>query len=171
MAGGFGDNQAEHTIIDAAHSGERAARVNVERFSDGDAKWLQAFDLGECAPDVAEGRSYSLRSWYTSDSPTQFAVYLRDAQGAWRYWTSSPWFGTSDDFTQAVWTTPAIPQGMTGISFGLSLFSNGTLIIDNVEMYNAANAPAPAVDSRQVRTPKTAPPVSQKVEPQGVTEG
>lgn len=134
MRGGYGANTAVLDTVSPGRTDGTAARVTVSGYQDGDAKWLPQFDLGACSPGAEAGTSYRLSSWYTSTGVTQFAVYLRDAGGAWRYWTSSPWFDASGTWAQASWPTPLLPEGTTGISFGLNLFSNGTLVVDDVAM-------------------------------------
>lgn len=166
MKGGYGTNTATLDVTSPGRTGSRAARVAVSGYADGDAKWLQRFDLGDCSPTVAAGRTYSLRSWYTATGPTQFAVYLRDAGGAWRYWTSSPWFAASSTFAQAVWETPAIPAGMTGMSFGLNVFGNGSLVTDDVSAYDSVGAPGPSAAAVTAPALKQAPKVGVQVEPQ-----
>jgi hypothetical protein len=169
MKAGYGSNTAALTVTGTRRSGARAAQVTVSSYVDGDAKWLPRFDSGGCSPGVAPGHTYSLRSWYSSTAVTQFAVYLRDTQGTWHYWTSSPWFPASPDYTQAVWTTPAIPTGMTGISFGLSAFGDGRLRTDDVAIYDTVGAPAVAAAATTMPTPTSAPRVSKAVEPPSVT--
>ncbi|MET0952134.1 MAG: polysaccharide deacetylase family protein [Aeromicrobium sp.] len=166
MKGGYGSNTANLTVVSPGRTGQRAGRVAVSAYVDGDAKWLPRFDLGGCSPTIAPGHTYSLRSWYTSTAVTQFAVYLRDDNGAWHYWTSSPWFASATAWTQATWTTPAIPAGMTGISFGLSLFNNGTLTVDDAAIYDTDGAPAAATASVAAATPSAAPRVDRAIEPQ-----
>ena len=73
---------------------------------------------------------------------TQFAVYYRNSAGTWVYWTSSPWFAAAGSYTQAAFTTPALPAGATAISFGLNLFRNGTLVTDDYAMYDTIGAPS-----------------------------
>ncbi|WP_229054680.1 polysaccharide deacetylase family protein [Aeromicrobium sp. Leaf350] len=170
MKGGYGANTAVLGLGTPAHGGSRAGTLTMSGYSDGDAKWVQQFDLGACTPTVQAGRTYSLRQWYTSSAVTQFAVYLRDAAGVWHYWTSSPWFAASSSYTEAAWTTPAIPAGMTGISFGLNLFSNGTLVTDDAAIYDTVGAPAVAASAVEAPTPAQAPAVAPGVEPQGLTE-
>ena len=143
MQGGYGTNTAVFATSTAAHGGTKAQRVTVSGYASGDAKLLQAFDLGGCSPPVTAGSTYSLRAWYTSTAVTQFAVYLRTATGGWVYWTSSPWFPATSTYAQAVWTSPPIPSGYSGMSFGLNLFSNGTLTTDDYALYNTTGAPAP----------------------------
>ncbi|WP_353987882.1 polysaccharide deacetylase family protein [Ruicaihuangia caeni] len=137
----FGRHDSRFTVSTAGRNGSRSSTITVNSHVSGDAKLLQAFDLGSCAPSVAAGRQYSLRAWYSSTAPTQFTVYLRNRSGAWSYWTSSPQFGRSSSFAQAVWTTPRIPPGANGISFGLGLASDGTLTTDDYELYDSVGAP------------------------------
>lgn len=166
MKGGYGANTASLDVVSPGRSGARATRVTVSGYVDGDAKWLQRFDLGGCSPTVVPGHTYSLRSWYTSSGVTQFAVYLRDSAGAWHYWTSSPWFAAASSFTQAVWETPSIPAGMTGMSFGLTVFGNGDLVTDDVAAYDTVGAPEPAAAAVTAPALTQAPKVAAAIEPQ-----
>ncbi len=145
MTASWGSNTAAYGTVSPGHSGAVASRVQVSDYGSGDGKYLPTFDLGSCAPAVTSGHNYSLRAWYTSTAVTQFAVYLRTTSGAWHYWTSSPWFPAASAWTEAVWTTPDIPAGMTGISFGLNMFSNGTLVTDDYALYDTVGAPAASV--------------------------
>ena len=61
-------------------------------------------------------------------------MYLRSEHGEWLYWTASEWLKKSSEFTEARWITPEIPEGFTGLSVGLSLFSEGTLTVDEVDV-------------------------------------
>jgi peptidoglycan/xylan/chitin deacetylase (PgdA/CDA1 family) len=143
MAGGYGTNTPTWARVTGAHSGQYAERLVMSGYVSGDAKLLPMFDLGACAPSVTAGRTYSVRAWYKSTAVTQFALYYRTGVGTWSYWTSSPWFAASASYVQAVWTTPPIPAGATAISFGLNLFSNGTLTTDDYALYDSEGAPAP----------------------------
>lgn len=164
MKGGYGTNTAVLDLASPGRAGQEAGRVTVSGYSDGDAKWLQQFDTGGCSPTVVSGHTYSMRQWYTSTGVTQFAVYLRNSDGVWGYWTSSPWFSPASTYTQATWTTPPIPAGMTGISFGLNVFGNGTLTTDDTELYDTVGAPDPS--TAPLPTPAQAPQVSKTAEPQ-----
>lgn len=151
LKGGYGTNTAAFATTGTAHAGTVAEQVDMTGYSDGDAKLLPSLDLGDCAPTVVPGRTYSLREWYTSTAVTQFAVYLRTQSGAWQYWTSSPWFAASPTYADATWTTPAIPAGYNGISFGLNIFSNGTIVTDDFAMYDTTGAPAAALKTAKTK--------------------
>ncbi|MCS5732925.1 polysaccharide deacetylase family protein [Herbiconiux daphne] len=163
MTGGYGSNTPSITWTSPARTGSVAGYVSVANYVDGDAKLLPAFDLGACTPTVVTGHTYSMRAWYTSTTVTQFAIYLRSTAGVWQYWTSSPWFAANPVFSEAVFTTPAIPAGFTGISFGLNVFSNGTLVTDDYSLYDTVGAPAP-VTVAAPPAPTAAPNVQGPVE-------
>lgn len=150
MPGGYGSNTVSWARVGTAHEGSYAERLTETDYVSGDAKLLPTFDTGSCSPNVTAGRSYTIGAWYTSTAVTQFALYYRDTAGAWYYWTSSPWFAAASTFTRATWTTPAVPAGATGISFGLSLFSNGILTTDDYSI--SAPGEAAATSPRWVGT-------------------
>ena len=137
MEGGYGQNKARWQRIRDA--GRWAERLTVTRYRGGGAEFLQLFDLGECALPVRPGRSYELSASYRGTVTTQFSVYYRNAAGRWQYWTSSPYFSPAGRWARADWRTPPVPAGITGLSFGLSVFANGTLITDDYRF-----GPAPA---------------------------
>lgn len=141
QTGGYGVNKAAFETVPKGRSASRGELVVVSGYESGDAKLLPKMDLGACAPSVTAGRTYSLRAWYTSDAATQFAVYYRTDPGTWKYWTSSNWFPASSGYAEARWTTPEVPAEAKAISFGLSIFRNGTLISDDYSMYDADGAP------------------------------
>lgn len=157
MIGGYGENTPTFTTTTTApnaQEGAKAEDLSVANYVSGDAKLLPTFDLGGCSPSVTAGRTYSLRAWYKSNTVTQFAVYTRSGVGTWSYWTSSPYFATSSTYTQAVWTTPAIPSGVTGLSFGLNQFNNGLLTTDSYSFYDTEGAPDPAAAAPAQRSAK-----------------
>ncbi|MBG6057082.1 peptidoglycan/xylan/chitin deacetylase (PgdA/CDA1 family) [Cryobacterium sp. MP_M3] len=139
---GYGTNTAAFSTVATAHTGTKAERLVVSAYASGDAKLLQTLDSGGCAPPAIAGHTYSMRAWYTSTAVTQFTAYYRNAAGTWVYWTSGPWLAAAAAYTQASLTTPVLPAGATAISFGLNLFSNGTLVTDDYALYDTVGAPA-----------------------------
>lgn len=107
--------------------GMAAETLQVTNWSSGDAKLLPAMDLGRCAPAVTADRRYQVSAQYRATLPTQFDIYYRTTVGDWRYWTTSVVFPASPSWTKATWTTPAVPAGVTAISFGLAARSDGTI--------------------------------------------
>jgi hypothetical protein len=138
MEGGYGHNRAHWLRVRDGRTGRFAERLTVTGYRTGGAEFLQLFDLGQCALPVRPGRSYDLSAWYKGTVTTQFSVYCRNAAGRWQYWTSGPYFSPSAQWAHAGWRTPPVPGGVSGVSFGLSAFANGTLITDG---YHFAPAP------------------------------
>ena len=134
--GGWGTNTVAWANSSNAHTGTVAENLTVSNYSSGDAKLLPTLDLGACTPTVVPGQTYNLGVWYESTGTTQFALYYRTTNGAWAYWTSSPWFATAATWTQATFTTPAVPAGANGVSFGLALIANGSLTTDDYSFVN-----------------------------------
>lgn len=134
IEGGYGANTAEFTLVSDAHSGKAASRLVLRDHVDGDAKLLQATDLGECAPAVRPGQAYTVEAWYKSTAPTQFSVQYRLSRGVWVYGVSSEYFPAADEFTRARWALPPIPEDVTAISFGLALSENGELVTDDFSL-------------------------------------
>jgi DNA-binding NarL/FixJ family response regulator/peptidoglycan/xylan/chitin deacetylase (PgdA/CDA1 family) len=100
--------------------GSAAETVRVTRAGAGNAKLVQAMDLGLCAPPVSSGRAYTAGVWYESSRPTQLDIYRRTSLGDWSYWTTSSVFPAATSWRQASWTTPAVPPDTTALSFGLT---------------------------------------------------
>ena len=141
MKGGFGTNTATFNTVAAARTGVAGEQLTVRNLANGAASVLVTQDLGTCAPTVTPGHTYSLRAWYMANQTTQFDLYLRDSAGNWAYSTSSPFFAASTIYTQATFTTAAIPAGTTGISFGLNMVQNGQVTTDDYALYDTVGAP------------------------------
>jgi len=131
MNAGYGDNHATWRRVTDAHAGRWAERLTITRYHGGDAKLLPQFDLGQCSLPVRPGSAYTLGTWYQSSASTQYAVYYRTWTGRWVYWRSSPFFPASPGWAHVSWTTPRLPAGATGLSFGLALSANGWLTTDS----------------------------------------
>lgn len=108
-------------------SGAGQETVTMSNLTSGDAKLVNTFDLGQCAPTAVAGDSYSLSAYYKSTVPVFFSVYGRSATGTWSYWTQSPRFPASSGWTLATWRTPPVPTTVQALSYGMTIDSNGTL--------------------------------------------
>lgn len=147
MEGQYGANTARWWRVHDPRTGRWGLRLTMSGYHNGGAQLIQLFDLGGCSLPVKAGKSYQLSTWYRSTAQTQFALYSRDSAGRWHYWVSSRFFAPSSRWAHAVWRTPPIPDGISGLSYGLSLFSNGTLATDDYSF-----TPAPPGIARVVVT-------------------
>jgi hypothetical protein len=146
--GGYGTNSYSFTRTSDAHSGGWAEKVQITSWGSGDRKLIMALDGGTCAQAVQPGHQYRLSGWYKGTAPTNFVVYLRSSSGAWNYWASGPKVPASSAWTQATWTTPAVPAGNAYLSFGLNLTQAGTLTTDDYGLAEPdTTAPDTAIDS------------------------
>ena len=131
MKAGYGQNTVTWQRIRGGHAGRWAMRLTMTSHRNGDAKLIQQFDTGECTIPVTAGQSYNLATWYKSSALTQFSVYYRTPQGRFLYWTSSPFYPATRQWARATWTTPPLPADARGLSFGLTLTRNGSLITND----------------------------------------
>jgi hypothetical protein len=165
--GGYGTNTYKFVRTTDAHSGTAAEQVQISTMGSGDRKLITQQDSGACAPAVSPGASYTLSGWYKSNVKTQFVIYLRSSSGSWSYWTSSPRLAPQSSWTNATWTTPAVPSGSTHISFGFNLTQAGQLTSDDLGMSPVGTptptptpspTPAPSPTPTPSPTPDTTPP-------------
>ena len=136
--GGFGTNTFTWTRVAGARSGSFAESLQMTARTSGDRKLVQTQDSGACAPAITAGAKYTLSAWYKSTVQTAFVVFYRTSAGTWTYWTTGPSVASAANWTQASFTTAALPAGATHISFGLALTAVGTLVTDD---YALAVAP------------------------------
>jgi peptidoglycan/xylan/chitin deacetylase (PgdA/CDA1 family) len=146
-AGGYGTNTRSFSTVTPGHTGVAAEQMVMSAYVDGDGKILPTLDLGECAPSAIAGHTYQMKAWYKSTAPTQFELYYRTGLGTWHYWTASPLLNAATAWTQATWTSPAVPVGASAISMGLNLVSTGTLVTDDYELLDVASAVPPEANT------------------------
>ncbi len=137
--GGQGNNSFVWTRIKdpaLSHSGNFAESLQINSRNSGDRKLVQKQDSSSCAPKVTPGARYTLNAWYKSTVPTGFVVYYRNSAGVWTYWLTSPNYVSTNNWTQASYTIPAVPVGATALSFGLYINQVGTLVTDDYGLVN-----------------------------------
>ncbi|MGD0377334.1 MAG: Ig-like domain-containing protein, partial [Streptosporangiaceae bacterium] len=125
-----------------AHTGKVGETVTMSSYTSGNAALLIKQDLGQCAPSAVAGDAYLVSGWYQSTVPTRFLFWYRDANGGWHSWTKSPQFGAESSWTQAKWTTPAVPAGATALSFGMDIEAVGTLTTDDYSLMDSGGPPS-----------------------------
>lgn len=165
--GGWGTNTvawaSTTNVPSGSPTGSTSQNVTITNYSSGDAKLLPTLDQGNCTPTVVPGNTYNLSVQYESTAVSQFALYYRTTFGNWVYWTSSPWLAASSTWATATFTTPAVPAGANGVSFGLALIANGTLTTDNYSFALPLAGAAPALLARPTGGGGDTPISQQKV--------
>lgn len=137
---GYGSNSASWFLDQNPHGGKVAQGLRVSNWRSGDRKLLTS----QTGPGltVISGRTYNLSSWYRSDGIAEFVVYRRTTSGVWSYWTSSSHLAKSSTWRNGTFTTPPVPSGTVGISFGVALGSNGTLVTDDYSFSESGTVPS-----------------------------
>jgi hypothetical protein len=136
--GGYGNNTFSWTRTTDAHSGGFAEAMSVTAYTDGDRKLVSTQDTGTCAAPAVAGRTYTVTVWYKAPSPAQPIIfaYYRSSAGAWTYWAQSPRQSSASGWTQATWTTPAVPAGATLLSVGMGLNAAGSVTTDDYGLFS-----------------------------------
>jgi peptidoglycan/xylan/chitin deacetylase (PgdA/CDA1 family) len=148
----FGTNTATFARTTDAHTGAFASKIDMTSRTDGDAKLVPTFDLGDCSPSVAGDHSYEVSAWYKSTTEVYFTLYQRNAIGQWAYWTQSPRLTAANGWTKATWITPAVPSEAVAASFGLTIDGPGTLTTDDLGFVDDTPAAAPPPTPPGVKT-------------------
>jgi peptidoglycan/xylan/chitin deacetylase (PgdA/CDA1 family) len=141
--GGSGTNTWDAAHVTDAHSGTFAEQVTISSFASGDRRLLSRQDLGQCSPPATPGHTYTVSAWYHGSGSMRFALYYRNAQGAWTYWAQSPLLAPASSYTHASFTTPPLPDGAQGLSAALSLRSTGSVTVDDMNLTDGGAADSP----------------------------
>jgi hypothetical protein len=134
LLGGYGTNTFTWTWTPDAHSGSHAENLSITSYTNGDRKLLTAFN-GTCSIATQAGRRYTITAWYKSDAKPAFMAFASTTgpTGAYNFLAQSPQLTPVSAWTQASWTTPAMPAGATNLSVGIGLTGQtGSVTIDDL---------------------------------------
>jgi hypothetical protein len=133
---GYGTNTATWTTTTDAHAGSSAQRVDVTAWTSGAQRLVPTQDASACAPPGVVGHTYRVTGWYKATAQPRWVFYYRDSTGAWVWWAQSALLPVASAYTQSTFVTPALPAGASAISFGLSLYSTGSLTVDDFTFFD-----------------------------------
>ncbi len=137
---GGGTNTTTWSHVTNANSGSYGEQAQVTSYTSGGAVLASSQDTGSCAPSATPGHFYAASVYYESDHPVYLETYYHDSAG-WHFWKQSPQFAPASSWTQAKYTTPALPAGADLISVGLEMPSVGTMTMDDFSLSDAAVTP------------------------------
>jgi hypothetical protein len=141
--GGTGTSTATYTLTSTAHDGAVAQRIAVTSLTAGAARRLVSKqDTGACAPAAQPGHTYRVSAFYLANVQPRFTIYYR-AGGVWTFWTQSPLLPSSTSYVAASFVTPPLPAGASAISVGLSLYSVGSITMDQFALVDGADTTRP----------------------------
>jgi peptidoglycan/xylan/chitin deacetylase (PgdA/CDA1 family) len=131
-----------------------------------------ASKVSPCAPTATPGDTYQGSAWYKSSAgaSVRLVVYYRDATGNWVFWKTQP-VAASTSWTQATVNTDPVPPRATALSFGVSLFSAGTLYVDDLSLGDLTLASASDPPPCGSDVCDTTPPSSSASSPASSTTG
>ncbi len=146
--GGTGTSTATYTLTGNAHGGAVAQRIDVTSLTPGSARRLVSLqDNGPCAPVAWPGHAYRVSAFYIANAQPRFTVYHR-TNGTWTWFAQSPLLPVSATYVPASYTVPALPAGASAISVGLSLYSVGSVTMDDYTLLDTdTTRPTAAVSS------------------------
>jgi Bacterial Ig domain/Chitobiase/beta-hexosaminidase C-terminal domain/Transglycosylase SLT domain len=139
LLGGYGTNSYQWTRTSDAHTGSYAEALNVSSLTNGDRKLLTAFS-GNCSPTVTPGHTYTVTVSYKSSTRPAIFAFTRTSSSGFRWWAQSPRLATTLAWTQASWTTPVVPAGVTNLSVGLGLQVAGSVVMDDFSFVDATGS-------------------------------
>ena len=123
-----------------AHSGTTAEQIVVADRVDGDRKTLQ-LESTACAPAVVAGHQYDASLWYRATTSNLAMTLFRHTAAGWSYWTDLRTLTATPAWTNATVRTPVIPAGTDQVSFGVSVYGDGTLVTDDYSLTDADSTP------------------------------
>lgn len=127
----WGTNTALHEYLNEGHTGTRSAKVTINNYVDGDAKWF--FDP---IKTVTPGKQYRISAWYkTNVTPHTVAMFIMN-DGTERYFgmpitqpssnSTTTWQQYSDTFS--------VPAGAVSASVFMYINQNGWLQTDDYSL-------------------------------------
>ncbi|HEX8972003.1 galactose oxidase early set domain-containing protein, partial [Oryzihumus sp.] len=145
---GWGTSNVTYTSVTgtAAHSGNYAEQITVSGLTSGDRKVLQ-LESSTCAPKVTAGHQYQASVWYESTTNSNALTVFKHtaATDTWSYFTDLTTLPATATYAQASALTPVIPDGVDQISFGVSIYADGTLTTDDYSLTDTnQQAPPPS---------------------------
>lgn len=134
----YGTNHAKFSYQrHGGPDGAGAELVTVTQRKSGTAQLLPTLDLGQCAPEVSAGRSYTASAWYKATGQVAINVYYRTGVGIWKYWATSPPMPAERHWTRADWTPPTVPGGASALSFSVAPLAGGTVATSRYSLVRA----------------------------------
>jgi hypothetical protein len=159
----FGTNEPVWTRTNDAHTGSWAENLTFTTFTSGDAKSLPR--LFNCAPTIDPTHTFRLSQWYKGTGTFAITVYTRNTAGEWTFCQQLSDSPAASSWTQAAvtWQQPAtssycgknIGYVPTGLSFGLTLRSQGSLTIDDASIVDLSATPPASTTTATASTTTT----------------
>lgn len=138
---GYGTNTATFATV-PGHTGV-GEQITQTAWVSGDHKVIE-MENPTCGPKVTAGHQYQASVWYMSSTPSVAMTVFKHTAAGWGYFTDLKTVPVAAGWTQTSALTPVIPAGVDQISFGLSIYNNGTVTTDDYALQDTSGiAPPP----------------------------
>ena len=131
---GSGTNSFTYARVNDARTGSFAERIDITAWTSGGRRLIQTLEAtpADCAIPVLAGDTYTLSGWVKGTGTIRMTAFYR-VDGAWKTTTvNSPTSAAAAGWTRLSWTPAAVPTGATHISFGVTLVSVGSIVVDDL---------------------------------------
>jgi hypothetical protein len=144
---GSGKNTYSIGVTNKAHSGSKAIQVTISERTSGQRSVL-ILQNQSCAPRVTPGHQYDLGVWYMSNTPDAvISLFRHDVRQGWQYWMDLKNLPVSGRYKYASVRTPQVPANTDQISWGVTVYGKGTVLMDDYSTVDATAAASPVACS------------------------
>jgi subtilisin family serine protease len=130
--GGFGTNDRVLTYPVTGQHGDKAARIDITSFADGNAKWYFA------NVPVTPGKTYTFSDYYKSDVPTNVVAQFKMTNGTFSYDVPTQSAASPTSWSRVL-RTFTVPANVVSLTVFHSLAQIGYLITDNFSLTAVSN--------------------------------
>ena len=133
--GGFGSNSFTWTKTTDAQEGQFAQKVEITSHSRGARRLVSLRDTGSCGVAVRPGQKLHASAWYHGTGEIRLMAYRHVVStGKWEWWAETALLPPANSYRRATWFLPTIPTDTDFISSGPSLYSVGSLTVDDISI-------------------------------------
>lgn len=127
-----GDVTANLRLTDEAFDGQYSGSFEAPVLSNGWAKMMQDYWRKDCTLPATAGKKYSFSAWHKVSGDAVVTAYRQDGTGKWNWWQQSPRLRATSSWTKLDFVTKAAPADTQAVSFAITMYSPGSVKIDNV---------------------------------------
>jgi peptidoglycan/xylan/chitin deacetylase (PgdA/CDA1 family) len=142
----WGNNTANFSYPVTGVDSSQAAKVQVTRYTDGDAKWVFA------EVPVESGGTYLYSDMYKSNVSTDIDIQYKTTSGSYTY-DQIATVPAANTWTRYE-TEITIPNGVVAVSIFHSLVSEGELTIDDISLVPTGNTGSPPINLQGYMDPQ-----------------
>jgi hypothetical protein len=137
-----GTNRGTFRLTDVARHGRHGGRIGITTFRSGSRALVVGFAAG-CRLHVDAYHTYQMQVWYRGYGDLRLTADYLTLSGSWRHWLRGPRLSPATaGWIRASYATPPVPLDAIAVSFGLGLYSIGSVTTDDYSFAGLGEAPA-----------------------------